>query len=76
MSGAAQAHDDHAASGHDAGMAGGEHGHQADAHGEDDHGHGGEPLGPLDLRAWGAAILGTASGLLVAGVLYVAAHPA
>ena len=38
--------------------------HGAD-HGHDDHGHGGESLGPLDLPAWGAAILGIVLGLIV-----------
>ena len=38
--------------------------HGAD-HGHDDHAHGGATLGPLDIRAWGAAILGIALGLVV-----------
>ena len=38
-----------------------------DEHGHDDHGgHGGEALGPLDVRAWGMAALGILLGLLVA----------
>ncbi len=41
-----------------------------DPHG-DDHGHGGhgsdeEPLGPIDVAAWGAGVLGVAIGLVVA----------
>lgn len=35
-------------------------------HGHDDHAHGGEALGPVDARAWGALILGAALGLVVA----------
>ena len=36
-----------------------------DDHG-DDHGHGGgEALGPIDVKAWGAALLGIALGLVV-----------
>lgn len=31
----------------------------------DDHGHGAETLGPIDVRAWGALALGVAAGLLV-----------
>ena len=76
MSGADHAHDDHAASSHvQPTHAGGAQGHHGDAH-EDDHGHGGDTLGPIDLRAWGAAVLGIAGGLLVVVVLYVAARPA
>lgn len=36
-----------------------------DTHGHDDHAHGGETLGPVDMRAWGAAILGIVLGLVV-----------
>lgn len=36
-----------------------------DTHGHDDHAHGGDTLGPLDRRAWGAGILGIGLGLLV-----------
>jgi hypothetical protein len=43
--------------------------HGADDHGEthghDDHAHGGETLGPVDVRAWGALGVGVAAGLLV-----------
>ena len=35
-----------------------------DDHGHDDHAHAEEPLGPIDVRAWGAAIL--ACGAVVA----------
>ena len=34
-------------------------------HGHDDHGHGGEALGPINLQAWGAAALGIVLGLIV-----------
>jgi hypothetical protein len=35
-------------------------------HGHDDHAHGGgEALGPIDITAWGAAILGVLLGLVV-----------
>lgn len=37
----------------------------------DDHAHGGEALGPVDVRAWGALILGTAAGLVVALCLVI-----
>ena len=75
MSGADQAHDDHAAPSHaQATVAGGHEGHHSDSHG-DDHGHAGEALGPIDWRAWGAAVLGIASALLVVVVLYVTIRP-
>lgn len=36
-----------------------------DTHGHDDHAHGSEALGPLDLQSWAAAILGVVLGLAV-----------
>ena len=43
--------------------------HGPDDHGEtdghDDHAHGGEVLGPIDVQAWGALALGVGAGLLV-----------
>ena len=43
------------------------------AHADDAHGHGGgEPLGPLDLKSWGAAILGIVLGLVVVAALLLA----
>jgi len=44
-------------------------GHGGDAHG-DEHGHG-AALGPIDLAAWGALLLGIAAGLVVAVCLFV-----
>jgi hypothetical protein len=32
---------------------------------DDDHGHGDEPLGPIDWGAWAIAVAGGAAGLLV-----------
>jgi hypothetical protein len=37
-----------------------------DDHGHDDHAHAEEPLGPIDIRAWGAALLGVVLGAAVA----------
>ena len=37
-----------------------------DEHGHDDHAHAEESLGPVDLPAWGAGILGVLLGLAVA----------
>jgi hypothetical protein len=34
-------------------------------HGHDDHAHGAEALGPIDVPMWGAAVLGIALGLAV-----------
>lgn len=54
--------DDHGVGDH--GM--GDHG-MGEGHGHDDHAHGdGEPLGPIDVTAWGAGVLGIAAGLVVA----------
>lgn len=39
--------------------------HGGDDHG-DDHAHAEEPLGPIDVAAWGAGIIGIAIGLAVA----------
>jgi hypothetical protein len=36
-----------------------------DVHGPDDHAHPEETLGPIDLRAWGAALLGVLLGAVV-----------
>jgi len=38
--------------------------HGAD-HGHDDHAHDSMPLGPIDVIAWGAGILGVGLGLAV-----------
>jgi ABC-type Zn2+ transport system substrate-binding protein/surface adhesin len=60
-------HDDLTGHGHDA--------HEDDGHGSgDDHGHGGpaEPLGPVDARAWAAAIGGSLLAIVVVVALYLA----
>ena len=52
---------------HGSGDPGGDHGH-------DDHAHAdGASLGPVDVTAWGAGVLGIAAGLVVAVCLAVAA---
>lgn len=43
-----------------------------DDHGHDDHAQGEEPLGPIDVHAWGAAILGVALGAVTAACFVVA----
>ena len=48
---------------------GGDHGHQDNAHGD---AHDGPALGPIDVTAWGAAILGIALGLIVLIALVLA----
>jgi ABC-type nickel/cobalt efflux system permease component RcnA len=49
--------------------------HGPDDHGEtdghDDHAHAEEALGPVDVQAWGALILGIAAGLLVVVCLVI-----
>lgn len=37
-----------------------------DAHRHDDHGHGPDTLGPVDVAAWGAGILGVAISVVIA----------
>jgi hypothetical protein len=37
-----------------------------DEHGHDDHAHDAEALGPIDVQAWGALVLGIGLGLAVA----------
>jgi hypothetical protein len=54
----------------------GPHGSMADhgeAHGHDDHAHGGETLGPVDRGLWGAAALGILLGIVVAVALAIGA---
>jgi ABC-type nickel/cobalt efflux system permease component RcnA len=34
-------------------------------HGHDDHAHPSEALGPVDVRAWGALLVGLAAGLAI-----------
>jgi hypothetical protein len=50
--------------------------HLADDHGEDhghdDHAHAEEPLGPIDLAAWGAVVLGVAIALAIAACFALA----
>lgn len=70
MSAADHGNDAHATASHADPGAGGH-----DDHG-DAHGHEAEPLGPLDVRAWGAAALGIASALVVVAVLWAAIRPA
>jgi hypothetical protein len=37
-----------------------------DTDGRDDHAHGDEPLGPVDLAAWGAGVLGVGIAVVIA----------
>ena len=46
-----------------------------DDHGHDDHGHRDEPLGPVDVNAWGAGLLGVVLGLAVAAAFVLATLP-
>lgn len=36
-----------------------------DEHGHDDHAHAEDPLGPIDVPAWGAGLIGVLLGLAV-----------
>lgn len=44
-------------------------------HGHDDHAHADEPLGPIDVQAWGALMLGAALGLIVAVCIAFSTSP-
>lgn len=59
-------HDDADRPSHADAMTSGAH-HDLDGHGgdgeHDDHGHEGETLGPIDVQAWGAGLVGVALGL-------------
>ena len=37
-----------------------------DDHGHDDHAHAEDALGPIDVAAWGAGVVGVAVGLAIA----------
>ena len=41
-------------------------------HGHDDHAHAEEALGPIDVAAWGAGVLGIAAGLLIVACFMLA----
>jgi hypothetical protein len=43
-----------------------------DDHGHDDHAHGEEPLGPIDVPAWGAGLVGVLLGLAVVAAFVLA----
>ncbi|MBA3235778.1 MAG: hypothetical protein H0T59_07295 [Chloroflexi bacterium] len=43
-----------------------------DGHGHDDHGQAEEPLGPIDVQAWGAGALGLVIGLAVTACFVLA----
>ena len=43
-----------------------------DAHGHDDHGHADEALGPIDVAAWGAGILGVGISVVIAACFVLA----
>ena len=45
--------------------------HGAD-HGHDDHAHAADDLGPIDLPAWGAGVLGVVLGLAVVVAIAIA----
>jgi hypothetical protein len=43
-----------------------------DDHGHDDHGHAEEPLGPIDVAAWGAGAIGVLVGVVTAACFALA----
>jgi hypothetical protein len=50
--------------------------HRTDDHGEDhghdDHAHADETLGPIDVAAWGAGVLGVVVAIVIAACLALA----
>ena len=47
-----------------------------ETHGHDDHAHAEEPLGPIDLAAWGAGVLGVVIALAIAaGFVLATSNP-
>jgi len=46
-----------------------------DEHGHDDHAHAEEPLGPIDVAAWGAGVVGVLLGLAVVAAFVLATTP-
>ena len=46
-----------------------------DDHGHDDHAHAEEPLGPIDVAAWGAGLVGLAIAVIVAACFALATSP-
>ena len=44
----------------------------ADPPGHEDHGHTEEPLGPIDVAAWGAGLLGLVIGVVIAACFVLA----
>ena len=57
---------------HAAGDAHGGAVHDAIDHGHDEHGHAEEPLGPIDVWAWGAGALGIAVAAIMVVVFAIA----
>ncbi len=60
------------APGHEGAVAHHALGDHGDDHGHDDHAHDAEPLGPIDMIAWGASLLGIGLGVVVAAAFAVA----
>ena len=44
----------------------------ADPPGHENHGHTEEPLGPIDVAAWGAGLLGLVIGVVIAACFVLA----
>lgn len=44
----------------------------SDEHGHDDHAHGDAALGPIDVAAWGAGLVGVAISLVIAACFVLA----
>ena len=53
----------------------GQNAHADDGDGHDAHGHDEESLGPVDVPAWGAGIIGVLLGIAVAAAFALATAP-
>jgi hypothetical protein len=47
--------------------------HETGDHGHDDQAHGEEPIGPIDIAAWGAGALGLLVAIVIAACFVLAA---
>jgi hypothetical protein len=62
--------------GHDGAVAHHETTDHGDDHGHDDHAHDEQELGPIDVAAWGAGVLGILAGILIAACFAIATSAA
>jgi ABC-type Zn2+ transport system substrate-binding protein/surface adhesin len=59
-------------SAHEVGAAYGSTTDHGEGHGDDDHAHDGEPLGPVDWTMWGVGVIGVVLALVISAAFVVA----